>query len=198
MTKLVAGPQPEPQTRRRGAALEEALLEAAWHQLQDRGYAALSMDAVAARAGTSKTVLYRRWRTRAELALATIRKYAHVPEPDPDTGTLRKDVMAVLQWLSDRYKSFPDVMQGLMIELPEADQAVSQTSLLALARVVDRAALRGELATDAIAPRLLRVPLDLARYEMFTTRKPLARRQIEEIVDSIFLPLVAASGRENK
>jgi hypothetical protein len=48
-------------TRRRGDALEHALLDAAWDELQAVGYAGLTIEAVADRAGTSRAVLYRRW-----------------------------------------------------------------------------------------------------------------------------------------
>ena len=48
-----------PATRRRGTALEAALLEAAWDELSEVGYAALTMEGVAARARTSRAVLYR-------------------------------------------------------------------------------------------------------------------------------------------
>ena len=52
-------------TRRRGATLERALLDAAWEELQESGYARLTMERVADRAGTSRAVIYRRWRNRA-------------------------------------------------------------------------------------------------------------------------------------
>jgi Bacterial regulatory proteins, tetR family len=42
------------QTRRRGAALEEAILRAAVDELTESGYAGLTMDKVASRAGTNK------------------------------------------------------------------------------------------------------------------------------------------------
>ena len=60
-------------TRRRGAELEEALLEAAWQELEERGYAGLTMENVATRAGTSRPVIARRWRSKAELTIATLR-----------------------------------------------------------------------------------------------------------------------------
>jgi len=62
-------------TRRRGAALEAALLDAAWDELQVTGYQAMTMEAVADRAGTSRAVLYRRWPKRAELVVATLRRH---------------------------------------------------------------------------------------------------------------------------
>jgi AcrR family transcriptional regulator len=189
---------PEQKTRRRGDALEDAILKAAWQELTRHGYQDLSMEAVAARAGTSKTVLYRRWRTRAELALATMRRHASVPPLRPDAGRLRDDVVAILRWLSERYRSFPDVVQGLMIELPDAEQDVSQTSVLALDTALAAASNRGEIVADGLLPRLRRLPVDLAQHEMFVTRQPLSDQQIDEIVDDVFLPLVTRRSRPKK
>src|ERR1700742_3539938 len=85
-------------TRRRGAALQEALLDAAWHELTTSGYGRFTMEAVAARAGTSTPVLYRRWPDRRDLALAAIRHYGdRNPVGVPDTGTLRGDLVAFLR-----------------------------------------------------------------------------------------------------
>src|ERR1700733_5974010 len=89
----IAAPQ-----RRRGPALEEALLDATWAELTERGYDDFTIDAVAVRAGTSRAVLYRRWPNKQELVLATV---AHEAAKDvggaPDTGSLRGDVIALLR-----------------------------------------------------------------------------------------------------
>jgi len=61
------------QTRRRGAELESAILDAAWEQLIAEGYEHFTVDTVAARARTSKPVLYRRWKTREDMLRATVR-----------------------------------------------------------------------------------------------------------------------------
>ncbi len=80
-------------TRRRGAELEDAILDAAWLQLIGNGYSAFTFEAVAARAGTSRPVLYRRWKDREQLMIATIRhERAKDPIEIPDTGDLRDDV----------------------------------------------------------------------------------------------------------
>ncbi|WP_448062195.1 TetR/AcrR family transcriptional regulator [Cellulomonas hominis] len=71
---------------RRGAELEEALLDAAWQQLLTAGYGGFTVDAVAERAHTSKPVLYRRWPTREDLLLALVRHQGEVdmfPSPTP-------------------------------------------------------------------------------------------------------------------
>jgi AcrR family transcriptional regulator len=76
-----------PPTRRRGSKLESALLQAAWDELTEVGYAALTMEGVAVRANTSRAVPYRRWPNRPELVVAALRHHtAMAPLDLPDTG----------------------------------------------------------------------------------------------------------------
>src|SRR5687767_8812771 len=85
-------------SRRRGRELEDALLDAAWEELVEVGYARLTFEGVAARAGTSRPVLYRRWLNRSDLAIAAIRRQRWTnPVATPDTGTVRGDLIALLR-----------------------------------------------------------------------------------------------------
>src|ERR1700744_3783867 len=103
-------------TRRRGAALEEALLDAAWDELQVAGYQAMTMEAVADRAGTSRAVLYRRWPKRAELVVAALRRHRPISSGEvPDTGSLRGDVLALLTRMSGQLAATgPETVYGLL------------------------------------------------------------------------------------
>ncbi|WP_216895583.1 helix-turn-helix domain-containing protein, partial [Nocardia alni] len=58
--------------RPRNPALDEAILSAAAHQLGELGYARMSLEAVAATAGTTVPSLRRRYRNKAELVAAVI------------------------------------------------------------------------------------------------------------------------------
>src|SRR6202167_6549768 len=74
-----------------------AILEAAAELLLDQGLAAVSMDAVATRAGVSKATIYRWWPTKETLALdALYHEWAAVPPPR-DTGSLRGDLLSLLR-----------------------------------------------------------------------------------------------------
>ena len=74
--------------RRRGAALEDAILKAAWAELLDYGYGGFTMEAVAKRAGTSRPVLARRWENRSDLAVAAISNfYRNNPVETPTSET---------------------------------------------------------------------------------------------------------------
>ena len=55
--------------RRRGAALEDAILQAAYDELTEAGYTAFSVESVATRARTGKASIYRRWPTKPELVM---------------------------------------------------------------------------------------------------------------------------------
>ncbi len=185
-------------TRRRGAALEEALLDAAWDELQEAGYQAMTMEAVADRAGTSRAVLYRRWPKRAELVVAALRRHRPIISGEvPDTGSLRGDVLTLLTQMSDRLAATgPETVYGLLgdylgdAELFERLRLdVLQTGTGVMPGILKRAAERGE-ARPAVPTRVATVPTDLFRNELYLRRAPPDATVIAEIVDDVFLPLV--------
>ena len=185
--------------RRRGRVLEEALLDAVWVELGELGYDALTIDAVAARAGTSRAVLYRRWPSKQELVLAALKSEAvKSVVVAPDTGTLRGDVIALLQQANE-------VRIGLATLLftqlggfyRQADTNLAELSAFVqggrdaiLDQVIKRAIDRGEIAPERVSERIARLPVDLFRHEVLMTLRPLPDGAIEEIVDTIFLPLL--------
>jgi AcrR family transcriptional regulator len=185
--------------RRRGRALEEALLDAAWTELTERGYDDLTIDAVAVRAGTSRAVLYRRWPNKQELVLAAL---AHEVRKDvvvtPDTGSLRGDVIELLQQanklraglvaalftrLGGFYQQTGSSLANLRASVQGGRDAV-------LEEVIQRAIDRGEIQPEQVTERIARLPVDLFRHELLMTLRPLSDEAIEEIVDTIFLPLL--------
>ncbi|MFB7469886.1 TetR/AcrR family transcriptional regulator [Kitasatospora sp. NPDC056184] len=198
MPERPMGPPGAGQTRRRGAALEEAILRAAADELAGSGFSGLTMDKVAARAGTNKNALYRRWPNRLALAVAAYRRIATTVQP-PDTGSLRSDV---LEWLrqANRYWSSP---QGAILrELLSA--AGGTTELLAQLQeqsgdaaaapwltILGRAIARGEASPEALHPRVATVAMTLLRNEFVVRGAPTAPDEVlVEIVDEVYLPLV--------
>lgn len=186
-------------SRRRGKVLEAAIFEVVLRDLAETGYVNFSIERVAARAGTSKPVLYRRWPTRARLVYAALR--ANRPfllsEP-PDTGTVRGDLMVIMHSVSNMvYDIGPEVIFGLIAELlHERDSSlfteVHERNSKIMTEILTRGIERGEIAAEKLTPRLAALPLDLVRYQLMVLRLPLSARDIEEIIDRIFLPLVRA------
>lgn len=190
--------------RRRGAALESAILDAGWDQLIEAGYGRFTIDAVAARSATARSVLYRRWPTRTDLLEAVIRHRGTVDAvATPDTGSLRGDVLAVLTDFNDRRSRIIGGFAALFgAYFDEAGGSPQQLRALftsegpsALETIVERAVQRGELA--AVPPaRIVSLPADLLRHELFMTMTAVPRERIEEIVDDVFLPLATKFGRD--
>jgi AcrR family transcriptional regulator len=183
--------------RRHGAELENALLQAAWDEARAVGYARLTMEGVAARAGTGKAVLYRRWPKRAELVLAAMRHHVgSITSQIPDTGDLREDVLIVLRQIRDRAKQIgPDIIHGLRMESHDLPPEVFAITPAVMMTLLARAAERGDVRLEKVTPLIAALPGILIRHELFLSSATVSEAYLTEIVDDIFLPLVTAAGR---
>jgi AcrR family transcriptional regulator len=193
-------------TRRRGPALEDAILSAAWDELVERGYANFTLESVALRAGTSRPVLYRRWRGRAELARAALAHYVSLhPISVPDVGSVREELATLLRELSAKRAPMSTMimlnMSGYFAETNSsladlrnemADRGVADRRLID--DILRRGIERGEIDPQKLTPRIASLPVDLARHEMMMTMEPLPDSVIAEILDEVFLPLVRRDG----
>ena len=188
-----------PQTRRRGPGLEAAILEAAWDELTEAGYAALTMESVAARAKTSRAVLYRRWPSRPELVVAALRQHTNFTSPEAfDTGTLRGDILALLRHMSTRVGEIAGVLSFLLSA--SAEEAGISPAVLreraiagepsALDAMLRRAAARGEIGPGEVSPRIAAVAVDLVRHDLIMNQAPVPDADLAQIVDDIYLPLI--------
>jgi AcrR family transcriptional regulator len=187
-------------SRRRGKVLEAAIFDVVLQQLAETGYVNFSIERVAAGAGTSKPVIYRRWPTRAQLVYAALRANRPVLSSfeAPDTGTVRGDIMVILRRVSEMVDEVsPEVIFGLIAELLHERDAslfaeVHERNAKIMREILTRGVGRGEIAAEKLTPRLASLPFDLVRYQLLVLQQPLSAQDIEEIIDRIFLPLVRA------
>jgi len=184
-------------SRRRGKVLEAAIFEIVLRELAETGYVNFSIERVAARAGTSKPVIYRRWPTRARLVYAALRANQPVLSSEvPDTGTVRGDLMVILRGVSEMVNELsPEVIFGLIAELLHESHSplfteVHERNSRVMAEILARGVERGEIAAEKLTPRLAALPFDLVRYQLMILQQPLSAQDIDEIIDRIFLPLV--------
>jgi AcrR family transcriptional regulator len=185
-------------TRRRGAELENAILEAVWDQVSEQGYGGLTYEAVAARARTSRAVLYRRWPTREALVRAAVRHLgARTPRVSPDTGSLREDVLATLRH-SNETRLGMWVVLSVQLAGFYAETGITPAQLRLdmigdapspFRAAIKRAVERGEARPD-LPERVLRVPFDLFRSEAILRLGKVPEEELVSIVDDVFLPLV--------
>ncbi|MEU4405909.1 TetR/AcrR family transcriptional regulator [Streptosporangium sp. NPDC023963] len=181
-------------------ARERAILDATSGLLSEVGYDRMSVDQIARRASASKATIYRRWQDKEALVVDLICNHLEIEvAPPPDTGTMRGDLIEVVDGfcriLERRHSMIfglfpalltsPDLAAALRDNVPRAD-ITGTTPLL------DRARERGELPGPVDAAELRKVTEALVWYRLFFTGKPLDREFVEETVDRFLLPLFRA------
>jgi len=144
------------------ADVTEAIRQAFFTELAQCGYGRLSIEAVARRAAVGKPAIYRRWRSKQDMAVALISEVAWAHLDMPDTGSLEGDVIAFLR---AEYAVLTDPLAKAIIPdlLSEANRnpALEAALLLAVrdprrtraAAIIGRAIDRGEVA-DTLNPDL--------------------------------------------
>ncbi|SHH80750.1 TetR/AcrR family transcriptional regulator [Clostridium intestinale] len=188
-------------TRRRGDELVDAILKACWDELSEMGYTSLTIEGVAARAKTNKAVIYRRWENKSRLVIETLKKY--IPRSEkvtPNTGNLREDVFLLLKRIAVPLQMIGgETIHGLMVEyfskhiinsFPQIMSGIEGRFENYMRDILKNAELRGEVDLEKITSRIISLPLDLVRYEILTTHKPITENVLNEIVDDIFMPLI--------
>ncbi|WP_219601975.1 TetR/AcrR family transcriptional regulator [Nonomuraea indica] len=161
--------------------------------LAETGYERLTVDAVAARAGIGKAAIYRRYASKVELAFAASVHDDDLPPP-ADTGSLHDDLLAIARRVHARMNA-PAARQigpAVIAELArsaELTEKFQQGPLAAerelYAKVLDRAAARGEIARPidpAVVHLLVSGPIFFA---VFGYRVPVDDAVLETIVTTV-------------
>jgi len=171
---------------------QDDVLVATLHAIAEQGVMGASVDTVAARTGVSKATIYRHWGSRAHLLYAAISSLQ--PESvEPDTGTLRGDLMVLLRHLVDYFDTptvamvFPSLLDASVRdpELAALRQETLRLGRASFERVIRLAVDRGELPVDID----VRLVVDLARapviYRRVVAQTPVADAELGPIVDAV-------------
>jgi AcrR family transcriptional regulator len=181
--------------RRRGPSprVRADALAAALAELAEGGFAALSLERVARRAGVHKTTLYRRWGTREELVLEAMLERAADRISVPDTGSLREDLLELARTAAANAAT-PEVAamaRAVAAESPHDSKLAAAnrrfwTERLALdAVIVERAIERGELAAETNAQRVIEAVLGPIHLRLLLTGEAVDRSFLETIVELV-------------
>jgi AcrR family transcriptional regulator len=159
------------------------------------------MDAVAARAHSSKTTIYRRWPGKAELVVDALNCLKGAPSA-PDTGSLRGDLDAIAQESASTHHEFDaQLMMGLITALAQNAELrrVFRERLIEprteiLMEVFERAVARGEVSTDRNIDILGSLfPALILRHLLVFGEIPPARFA-QQVIDDVIMPLATAPG----
>ena len=177
----------------RSARVQAAAIAATLAELAEVGYAALSLESVARRAGVHKTTLYRRWGTREELVLESMLARAGEQISVPDTGSLRQDLLELASTAAANAAS-PEVAamaRAVAGESPRDGRLAAANrrfwaERLALdAVIVERAIERGEAAVGTDPELVIEAVLGPIHLRLLLTGEPVDRPFVEGIVDVV-------------
>ncbi|MFD7102538.1 TetR/AcrR family transcriptional regulator [Streptomyces celluloflavus] len=182
-----------PGRRRRGAELEHAIYVATLDELAANGYGRLTMEGIAARAGTGKAALYRRWPGKQPLVLDALR-YALPPlaEPDPERST-RENLAGALaafsavlagRTLVPGIEFIVDLLREPDLRALFADMIIAPR-LERIEAILREGVRTGEYGPEALHPLAARTGPALIMQTFLLTGEPPNPREIDRIIDTM-------------
>jgi AcrR family transcriptional regulator len=170
--------------------------------MAEQGVRDLRMEDVAARARVGKATIYRRYRSKDDLVTAAVAGL--VSEiAIPDSGATRADLLVLM---SEAVELYSDALAaGLMPSLveamrsnPDLARTVREGFLagrrLALARVLERGIIRGDLSADLDIELALDVLGGPLFYRLLITGGPIDEDLADGVVDLILRGFAPLSG----
>jgi AcrR family transcriptional regulator len=185
-------------TRRRGDALERAIYDAVFRQLQTVGYTRLTMEGVAGCARTGKAALYRRWSSKDDLVVEAIDHALPSLADPPDHGDVREDLLDLLRRMAAMLNSPTGCALQCLLAVADRDHqfkallhervlAPRKASFLAaLRRAADRGQVRPEAATQLVAE----VGLAMVVQRFLVDGPPVPDAYVVSVLDEVVMPLL--------
>jgi AcrR family transcriptional regulator len=194
-----------PASRRRGAVLERAILDAALEQLGAVGWKALTMEGVAAAARTGKAAVYRRWPTKEDLVADALRTHLPAVESAPDLGNVRDDLLELCREASEAMFSPAGSAVRAIVHECDAQQAerfygiivgrVIDPTIKLLRDVITRGIERKEVRAGAANPYVFDVIPAMMMYRTKVCGCEWSEVDIQEMIDQLMVPLLRPDGK---
>lgn len=189
--------------RRRGAVLEDAIVDAVFAELSEVGYAAFTIESVAARAQTGKASIYRRWPTKQDLVLTAFCHRFGSPESFVDEAmadaTTRDVFVAIGRRIIEVCESAGEAIRAVACEVTRSpdlataiDSQVHCEKRLAAIRVLERGVARGEVRPDAVDPMFAEILPAILMQQMILFNREVTDEMLLTIVDRVLMPLIRA------
>jgi AcrR family transcriptional regulator len=181
--------------RPRSAAAHAAILRAALELLQSEGFSALSVDAIAARAGVGKATIYRRWPNKAAVVMDAFLAGTAPEMPFPDTGSAREDFRRQMRAVIRLFNT-PAVRDPFVALIAESQHDPALAAALrerfvasrrAAARaVIERGIERGELRADLDRGLVLDALYGPLYYRLLVSGERLTPRYADTLVGQLY------------
>jgi AcrR family transcriptional regulator len=178
--------------RRRSQRSHDAILAATQELLLERGYADLTIEGIATRAGVGKQTIYRWWPSRAALVLEAYLAGEEAVPPPAQGRSVGDDVRALLGWLIAvlAEPTGGPVVAGLVSDLQhDADlargfrQHVVPARREAMVAALERARARGEIREDADLELAVDALHGAVFYRLLLSGEPLDDAFVDRLAD---------------
>jgi len=191
--------------RRRGDALNESIYNVTIALIKKVGYTNLTFQQIAHAAKTSRTVIYRRWKSTFDL-IKEIMVYkttnalgGELIDRVEDTGSLRGDLLHLLTLYQSVYAEVGnEIMNAILFEMGQDNKKMSEIevnatnkNILVMRKLLGFAKNRGE-KLKGVSNATLTLPFDLIRVENLLRKDAIDAKRIELLVDEILLPVFLA------
>ncbi|MER5468466.1 TetR/AcrR family transcriptional regulator [Streptomyces sp. NPDC002935] len=201
-SRWTAAPAQAASSRRRGAVLERAILEAALEQLGTVGWNGLTMEGVAARAQTGKAAVYRRWPSKEDLVADALQAGLPNLTKAPDLGAVREDLLELCRGVREAMFSRPGFALRSVLHECDAKQVerfnrvihggVVEPTLNLLREVIRRGIERGEVRPDAVNSYVFDVIPAMMMYRSKVCASEWSDQDLQEMIDQLMVPLLRA------
>ncbi|MFC8226512.1 TetR/AcrR family transcriptional regulator [Streptomyces sp. NPDC057287] len=187
---------------RRGAGRTETIMRTTLELGQEIGYAKLSIEAVAARAGAGKHTIYRRWPSKGALLLDSLLSLHESRLDYPDTGDIVADLREQIHAAVDLLGSppFGPLFQALVGEAQSDPRVAAALNERFISPQADRTVARLEAARDrgqlspAFDPDLAMAILSGPLYFQFLiTQEPLTHEYVDRVLKVLFVGMGSPS-----
>jgi AcrR family transcriptional regulator len=187
--------------RRRSTHSHRAIIDATQQLLVERGYAGVTIEGVAARAGVGKQTIYRWWPSRAALVLEAYLAGQEAVAPPAAKDTVREDVRAVLGWLIAvlAEPTGGHVVAGLVGDLQrDRDLAegfhrqVVPVRREAMLAALERGRERGEIRSDADLELAVDTLHGAVFYRLLLSGEPLDDAFATRLADQVLAGIYAS------
>lgn len=185
-------------------AVTDALTRALFAEWAERGYGALSLEAVAKRAGVGKAALYRRWPSKFAFVSDRIEMVGIGMARDRDMGSLRCDIRALLGDLRRtlRHPLVRRILPDLYAEVQRSpDLAAAIRGRVRLERravgtaILTRAVVRGEVAATVQTDLFNDAVAAILYWRMIVTGQRVVSRDLDVLADFIVGALTGTAKR---
>ncbi|QRO02675.1 TetR/AcrR family transcriptional regulator [Archangium violaceum] len=187
----------------RGEPVVRGVLEATLEELALVGYGALRIEDVAARAGVNKTTIYRRWPMKQELVDAALHSVTVARIIQPDTGSLRGDLLEIGRHMATLMSSAEgQALRRILIAEERNPEFMAIAGLLRESMdalplpVIEAARTRGELAPGLESVLPFQVLAASVQHRLFMERRGIDEGYLEQLVDLILLGALAPDKRK--